>query len=353
VIRHTSIGNGDVFSSGGGPGGVILSSASVASEGYVLGDAARLGGGGSTGSDARLFTMHFESVGPGVTDVYFGQILLRDSANQPVAHDAVPAVVSVAGPLPAASETRMYAAEARDADYVLMGSTDAHLRVKSAGDGVRGKVTVARHDAAPSAGSGAPFTDPDETLVHLGFAARHWVIASSLAGQFDVDLAFSYEGLDGPADPQQYRVATRQLGAHPNDSWTILPLSQTIVDVASRTVRIEGPTGTYGSGQYALAFDAPISTAEWATAGDLSLQSAYPNPFSDKTTIIYDLPAAAGVRISVHDLLGREVALLQDDPKAAGRHYVTWSRSGLAAGVYAVRLQAGGLVATQRIVVVR
>jgi hypothetical protein len=53
------------------------------------------------------------------------------------------------------------------------------------------------------------------------------------------------------------------------------------------------------------------------------LRAAYPNPFNPTTTITYGLPAAAEVRITATDLLGRQVAtLLAGDMMAAGYHTV-------------------------------
>lgn len=56
------------------------------------------------------------------------------------------------------------------------------------------------------------------------------------------------------------------------------------------------------------------------------------------TTLAFELPAAAHVRLSVFDLLGREVARLLDSQEEAGRHEVEWRASGVASGVYVYRI---------------
>lgn len=71
------------------------------------------------------------------------------------------------------------------------------------------------------------------------------------------------------------------------------------------------------------------------------LDAAYPNPFNPTTLIRWTLDAQRATRLSVHDLLGREVAVLVDAPMPAGSHAATFDASGLASGVYMVRLQAG------------
>lgn len=78
-----------------------------------------------------------------------------------------------------------------------------------------------------------------------------------------------------------------------------------------------------------------------------------PNPFRDATTIRFMLPEASDVALSVYDALGRQVASLASGPRAAGEHTVRWNAADAATGVYVVRLQAGDVVASHRVLVVR
>jgi len=84
------------------------------------------------------------------------------------------------------------------------------------------------------------------------------------------------------------------------------------------------------------------------------LMAAYPNPFNPATTVTYGLPAAAEVRITATDLLGRQVAtLVAGDMKAAGYHTVQFNADGLASGTYLIRMEAGDFVATQQVVLLK
>jgi hypothetical protein len=86
--------------------------------------------------------------------------------------------------------------------------------------------------------------------------------------------------------------------------------------------------------------------------------SAYPNPFTSRTEVLYALPAPCEVRIAVHDVHGRLVKALVADERCAGKHRVSWdgkSRTGRAAapGVYYLRFIAAGESRSQKIVLIR
>ena len=69
------------------------------------------------------------------------------------------------------------------------------------------------------------------------------------------------------------------------------------------------------------------------------LEQNYPNPFNPGTTIEYRVPTAGHVRLAVYDVLGREVALLQNDVLPAGLYVSAFNGAGFASGVYIYRLQ--------------
>ena len=70
------------------------------------------------------------------------------------------------------------------------------------------------------------------------------------------------------------------------------------------------------------------------------LYQNFPNPFNPRTVVSYQLPVASSVKLDVYDVLGREVAVLVNERKAAGTHEVTFDGGGLSSGVYFYRLQA-------------
>jgi hypothetical protein len=71
------------------------------------------------------------------------------------------------------------------------------------------------------------------------------------------------------------------------------------------------------------------------------LAQNHPNPFSGSTRIGFTLPDAQLAKLTVFDLLGRQVASLSKGVLAAGAHEFVFDATGLPDGVYLYRLEAG------------
>ena len=77
-----------------------------------------------------------------------------------------------------------------------------------------------------------------------------------------------------------------------------------------------------------------------------SLYQNYPNPFNPTTTIRYTLAGDTFVKLTIHDILGREIIVLQNSEKPGGTHELSWNgmmANGLpvATGLYFCRIEAG------------
>lgn len=84
-----------------------------------------------------------------------------------------------------------------------------------------------------------------------------------------------------------------------------------------------------------------------------TLRQNYPNPFNPSTVIEYELPRAGFVRLSVHDITGKEVALLANGGHAAGRHRVEFNATGLSSGIYLYRLSVGDKTVARSMLLLR
>jgi photosystem II stability/assembly factor-like uncharacterized protein len=103
----------------------------------------------------------------------------------------------------------------------------------------------------------------------------------------------------------------------------------------------------------------PLSEVTGVEAEGLSapstfqLEQNYPNPFNPSTRIKYELPRSSDVRLTVYDLLGREVAVLANDRMEAGVHTAKFDGSALSSGMYVYRLEAGGAVLSKKLLLLK
>ncbi len=78
------------------------------------------------------------------------------------------------------------------------------------------------------------------------------------------------------------------------------------------------------------------------TPENFSLSQNYPNPFNPVTNIKFDIPKSGFVKITVFDLLGREITRLVDEQMQPGSYNVDWDASNYPSGVYFYKIIVGG-----------
>lgn len=86
---------------------------------------------------------------------------------------------------------------------------------------------------------------------------------------------------------------------------------------------------------------------------DYALEQNYPNPFNPSTTIKFQIPNPELVTLKIYDLTGREVAVLMNEQKHAGRYSVEFDARALASGMYFYRLEAGEFREIRKMLLVR
>ena len=129
--------------------------------------------------------------------------------------------------------------------------------------------------------------------------------------------------------------------------------------LAGTTLNVTSPamSMTLLPGQYAVYTSQKVnipSTALAVTAAQAAAVlklSLAPNPAAGATTVAYELPTGTTATITVQNLLGQTVRTLASARQAAGAQSQSLSLQNLAPGVYLVKLQAGELAQTARLLV--
>ena len=86
----------------------------------------------------------------------------------------------------------------------------------------------------------------------------------------------------------------------------------------------------------------------------LTIDPVRPTPFRDRAEVAFSLAEPATVTVRVFNAIGQQVAVLAERRLlTAGPHTLPWEANGLAAGVYVVRIEAGGATAAVQAVLAR
>ena len=94
---------------------------------------------------------------------------------------------------------------------------------------------------------------------------------------------------------------------------------------------------------------------------EYALHNVYPNPFNPVTVFKYAVPEKGQMSISVHNMLGREIAKLYNGRQVPGYHTITWDASDYSNGIYFVMMvaqqlkggQTGKYVKTQKLMLIK
>jgi len=168
----------------------------------------------------------------------------------------------------------------------------------------------------------------------------------------------------------------------PNTSFLTNGLENRVGVVGARSTRAIGmsfdatgwPVGTYSFG-VRIAHNAvggqtfvPVSMIVRNDAGaggsdiplpaEFGIKEIYPNPFNSTVSISYALSAASHVKLTIHDLTGREVIALVQKQQKAGFYRIHWDGKNEegdqgASGLYFVRLETPAFTKVNKMMLVK
>ncbi|MBI4547350.1 MAG: T9SS type A sorting domain-containing protein [Ignavibacteriae bacterium] len=117
-------------------------------------------------------------------------------------------------------------------------------------------------------------------------------------------------------------------------------VSDLVLSPSNRVIR----AATHGNGVFERKMLSPVTsvTEESSLPKTFMLYQNYPNPFNPSTVIRYQLSVNSHVTLRVYDILGRAVATLVNERKAAGSYEVEFDARDLPSGIYAYTLTMSG-----------
>jgi len=231
---------------------------------------------------------------------------------------------------------------------------------------VRERKVIRRHFSNPAIPSDTSYSIVDSTTFTLieVLSDRHRIyrtdsetpIWTSVVPWFqdlsDTTCIFRYAAAN---DSGIVRLGTHSSSPYPRYVYTVS--FQNGVGVIGGST-FTGPyiTGLLESVNYTLTGEA-ITSSVRGDGSDLPegvrLLQNYPNPFNPTTTIRYTIPRRSHITLAIYNPLGQLISMLLNGDEGPGEHAVTIDGTGLASGVYFCRLQAGSVVQTRSMVLIR
>ena len=101
-----------------------------------------------------------------------------------------------------------------------------------------------------------------------------------------------------------------------------------------------------GEGTLTLSMATGVLEEIQSLPADFRLLANYPNPFNAQTTIVYQVPEAVRIELTIFNLMGQQVTTLVDELQSPGTYQVFWdgtdaSGASAGSGVYLYRMRAG------------
>jgi len=89
------------------------------------------------------------------------------------------------------------------------------------------------------------------------------------------------------------------------------------------------------------------------TPESFSLSQNYPNPFNPFTVISFSTPKAGFVKLSVYDILGREVSIPVNEYLSPGSYSYNFDAANLASGIYFYALSSAGFHERRKMLLIK
>ena len=107
-----------------------------------------------------------------------------------------------------------------------------------------------------------------------------------------------------------------------------------------------------------INYVAPLGIEDENLPTGFQLMPAYPNPFNPVTTIRFQLPTTSDIKMTVYDILGKEVNVLLHEQKNSGTYALQWNGTNrfgqpVASGTYFIIMEALNFNQIQKVLLIK
>lgn len=151
-------------------------------------------------------------------------------------------------------------------------------------------------------------------------------------------LEYYYMGTgSGKFPPQELHIWSTETGQK-TDS-ILIPCFLSHIQVSGDNRYIAGVT--FDSRVIVISAEGLLTSVEDPYSQNLLKTSIYPNPVIENSTISYTVVKPEFLKISVHDIFGREVAVLKNEIVEPGSHTIPFKSGELSEGLYFLKTTTG------------
>lgn len=142
-----------------------------------------------------------------------------------------------------------------------------------------------------------------------------------------------------------------------NNTSNLGDFAQVLAVDPSNNVYISGYTSVPGMGydyctiKYSQSMTGITNYNE--SPNSFSLEQNFPNPFNPSTTIKYYIPENGNVKLSVYDINGREVTVLNDGFKQKGGYEISFNAANLSTGTYFYKLETANFTDVKKMILIK
>ncbi len=150
-----------------------------------------------------------------------------------------------------------------------------------------------------------------------------------------VDSVDARNGRWGTVIPNMLSTGVRRINVHRLTDATIANFNTDADGIWPSGISTVNPSGGSATPIRLSQQDIQLSVMLTGINPDgFRLEQNYPNPFNPSTTIGFAVPSNGHVKLSVHDVLGKEVSVLVSEEMQSGTYEVRFDGSGFNSGVY-------------------
>ena len=162
-------------------------------------------------------------------------------------------------------------------------------------------------------------------------------------GRDETVVRMEYDGIGSPTDSTSYEWTTiLESAGEPQDRYYPLRVAEDLDGDGMSEIVITNLFATEAGQPIIIVLESnDLATSideETGLPTGYALAQNFPNPFNPTTTVSFELPQPAEIRIAVYDVMGKLVRVLSSGQMAAGQHEVIFDASGLSSGTYLIRL---------------